>query len=320
MKRRAGAALHLAGALLAAGIAAPAVAAEFPLAAGQAVVGSTQIYVTRAHDTLLDVARRYDLGYTQLVAANRGVDPWLPRDGSRVIVPSRYLLPEAPRHGIVINLAERRLFYYPPGGRSVETFPVGVAALGLTTPLGATRVTAKQASPTWYPPRSIRADEPGLPQAVSPGPENPLGAFALVLGWPGYLIHGTNKPDGVGRAVSHGCIRLYPEDIARLYREIAVGTPVRIVDQEVAARWAGDELLVEVQPSREQADALDTGGAWIAAEPPDLVQRVAAAAGDRARLMDWAAVEGAGLKRTGMPVPVVASAAGATAERSPRRP
>jgi L,D-transpeptidase ErfK/SrfK len=284
--------------------AAPAAASEYPLAPGQTVVGEPGIYVTQARDILLDVARTYDLGFTQLMAANRGVDPWLPGAGKRITLPSRYILPDAAHKGIVINLAEWRLFYFPPSGDRVETYPIGIGVIGDTTPLGVTSVIRKEPNPTWYPPPSIRAEEPDLPAAIPPGPDDPLGAFALHLGWPNYLIHGTNKPDGVGRNVSHGCIRLYPEDVERLFRDVRVGTPVRVVRQAVAAAWIGDRLFVEVHPSKAQADAIDTTTPVTLDFPEDLVGRVAAAAAQHGGRIDWDAVHQAGLQRTGLPVEV----------------
>lgn len=176
-----------------AGGAVPAAGAQFPLAADQTAIGRLDFYATREGDLLVDIAQRHDLGYTQLVAANRGVDPWLPRAASRVTLPTLYLLPDAPRHGIVINLAEQRLFYFRPRAGIVETFPVGVSVEAGETPLGLTRIVAKETTPSWYPPPSIRAERPDLPKVVPPGPDNPLGNYALRLGWENILIHGTNK-------------------------------------------------------------------------------------------------------------------------------
>jgi len=284
--------------------AAPAAAAEYPLAVDQTVVGAVGVYVTLAQDILLDVARAYDLGFTQLMAANVGVDPWLPGTGRRITLPTQDILPDAPHRGIVINLAEWRLFYFPPLGRRAEIYPIGIGVIGDTTPLGVTSVIRKEANPTWYPPKSMRAEEPDLPAAIPPGPDDPLGAFALYLGWPDYLIHGTNKPDGVGRNVSHGCIRLYPEDIERLFHEVSVGTQVRVVRQEVETAWIGDTLFVEVHPSKAQADEIDTIGAFTPDIPEDLVARVTAAAAQRAGRIDWDSVRQAGLQRTGLLVAV----------------
>jgi L,D-transpeptidase ErfK/SrfK len=297
-----------AAAALAIGTAAPATAAQFTLPAGARAVGAVETYVAGASDNLLDLARRYDLGYTQLIAANPGIDPWRPGAGRAIVIPSYYLLPDGPRRGIVVNLAEQRLFYFPPGGHSVETFPIGTAVQALDSPLGATQVVAKLPHPTWYPPASIRAERPDLPRAIPPGPDNPLGAYALALGWPGYLIHGTNKPDGIGRNVSHGCLHLYPEDMARLFREVPVGAPVRVVDQAAEAQWVGNTLFVAVHPSKEDADRLDSGESVAPSGPPDLVARVLAVASSRPGDVDWTAVARAGRERTGIPVPVATSA------------
>lgn len=294
----------------------PATAADFGLAADRRAVGAVDYGTTQRDDTLLDLARRYDLGFTQLMAANRGIDPWLPGPGRRITVPAFYLLPDAPQEGIVVNLAEQRLFYFPPGGGRVESYPIGVGVEGRVTPTGTTRVVRKAANPTWYPPPSIRAEEPALPAAMPAGPDNPLGVFALYLGWNGYLIHGTNKPDGVGRNVSHGCLHLYPEDIERLFREVPLGTPVRIMNEEVEAAWLGDGLYVQVHPSKSQAEEIDVTGSFTPKTPPDLAARVTAALGDRTVAVDWDAVHRAGMERTGLPVRVAdPPAEGSVAER-----
>jgi L,D-transpeptidase ErfK/SrfK len=300
-------------AALALGAVVPARAAEFPLPEGAAAVGAVATATVGAGDTLLDIARQFDLGYAEIVAANPGVDPWLPPVGGRIVLPMRFLLPDAPRRGIVVNLAERRLFYFPPHGGTVETYPIGVAVDGLDSPLGATRVVAKVTDPAWYPPPSILAQEPGLPRVVPPGPDNPLGRFALRLGWPNYLIHGTDKPDGVGRNVSHGCLHLYPEDIARLYREVPVGTRVEVVRQEVLAAWSGGALFVEAYPDKQQVDAIDTGEPMPLRMPSDLVARVTSAAGDAERRLDWSAVARAGRERSGLPVEIIPAALTASA-------
>ena len=294
--------LALATIALAIGRPFPAAAQSFDLAPNQLAVGQVEIYVTRYEDTLLDVARRYDLGYTQLIAADRGVDPWLPGAGRRIVIPNFYILPDVPRRGIVINLALQRLFYFPPDGRSVQTFPIGVGVEGRGTPLGVTRVTGKEVHPAWVPTPSILAEDPALPKVVPPGPDNPLGDYALALGWPSYLIHGTNQPYGVGRMVSHGCIRLYPEDIARLFAEVPVGTPVRVIDQAVQVAWIGGGLYVTVFPDAAQAAALESGRRVMPAIPPDLVQQVIEAAGARSGEIDWRTLTRAGTERRGVPV------------------
>ena len=280
----------------------PVVGHSFPLTSDQTAVGAVGDYVTHNDDTLLDIARRFDLGYTQLVTANQGVDPWRPGTGRRIKVPSLYLLPDGPRSGIVVNLVQNRLYYFPPAGGAVETYPIGVGLQGHTTPIGTTHIVGKRAHPSWVPPPSIRQERPELPPVVPPGPDNPLGDYALQLGWPTYLIHGTNKPDGVGRNVSHGCMRLYPEDVERLFAEVLVGTSVRVVNEEVQTAWINGELYLAVYPTREQADQLDVNERMTPILPPRLKKRVAAAVGGRTGNIDWNAVERAGRDRTGIPV------------------
>ena len=290
-------------ALAAAALAVPAaVGAEYPFARGDAVIGILADYIPRPGDALADIARRFDVGYTEMVAANPGVDAWSP--AQPLVVPSLYILPDAPRQGIVINLAARRLFYFPPRGDRVQTYPIGIGVIGATTPLGVSRVVRKEPNPTWVPPASIRAERPELPAAIGPGPDNPLGAFALRLGWPNYLIHGTNKPDGVGRNVSHGCIRLYPEDVEHLFASVPVGTPVRVVSQPAAAAWIGIGLYVVVHPDKAQADEIDTERPMTPRPLEGLREIVEAAAGAYADSIDWAAVDRAGLERAGLPVEV----------------
>jgi L,D-transpeptidase ErfK/SrfK len=297
-------------------------AAVYPLSAGQNLVGETAVYVAHGNDTLLDLARAYDLGFTQLAAANPHVDPWLPGEGTRVVLPMTYLVPDASllpdgwRRGIVINLAEKRLFYFPPTHDRVETFPIGVGVQGWDTPLGETRVTRKTIHPTWYPPASIRATEPGLPKVVPPGPDNPLGAYALHLGWPGYLIHDTNKPDGVGRNVSHGCIHLYPEDIAILFRQVPVGTPVRVIDDEAQLAWVDGELFLQVYLNKAQTEQLDVYGHFDAAPIADLEARIARIAGTQVDRIDWTTVRQAALERSGLPVRITLLPSAANPVRS----
>ncbi len=277
-------------------------AASFSLGSDQVLVGAPGVYVTRDEDTLLDIARRNDLGYGQLIAVNSGIDPWLPGAGREIALPSLYLVPEGPRQGIVINLAEQRLYYFPPDGHTLETYPIGVGVEANLTPLGMTRVVDKDVRPSWYPPPSIREESPDLPESIPPGPDNPLGDYALRLGWPNYLIHGTNKPYGVGRNVSHGCIRLYPEDIKQLFSAVAVGTPVRVVDEPIRLAWVAGELYLEVTPSKRQMDEIDINQPMTPEVPPDLRDRVVAAAGTQLDRIDWSIVDRIGLKRPGMPI------------------
>jgi L,D-transpeptidase ErfK/SrfK len=284
--------------------AMPAAASQYPLSPGQTVVGDLSRHAARQGEVFPDIARRSDVGYTALAAANPDIDPWIPKAGQIVTIPSLYILPDAPHQGIVINLAQWRLFYFPRGGGSVVTYPLGLGVIGQKTPLGETRVVRKQANPSWYPPASIRAEEPDLPAVVPPGPDNPLGAFALYLGWKNYRIHGTNKPDGVGRNVSHGCIRLYPNDIESLFGMVGVGTPVRVVSEPATAGWAGGRLYVQVYPSQRQTEEIDTERSVSDDPAPGVREVVRAAAGQFADQVDWERVEAAANGRTGLPVAV----------------
>src|SRR5665213_2486412 len=212
------------------------------------------------------------------------------------------------RRAVVINLGERRLYYFPPDGKHVETFPIGVGVEGKKTLIGTTTVVAKEKNPTWFPPPSIHQEKPELPAAVPAGPDNPLGAYAFRLGWANYLIHGTNKPDGVGRNVSHGCIHLYPEDIEHLFSEIPIGTSVRVVDQPVLTAWIDGQFYVAVHPSQSQTDEIDLSEPMTPEAPQDLVAQVTAAAAGRANEVDWDAVNRAGIERSGIPVAVLSDA------------
>lgn len=248
----------------------PLPANRFVLAEGQDVVGELQITRARGEDTFVEFARTYGLGFDELRDANPGVDPWLPGDETPIVLPTRFVLPDAPREGIVLNVAAKRLYYYPPvingEPKVVETYPIGIGREDWATPTGATTVVARTRDPIWFVPASIRQEhaEMGdpLPPQVPPGPDNPLGSRVLQLGLPGYLIHGTNKPAGVGMRVSHGCVRLYPEDIESLYDRIPVGTPVRIVNQPLLLGRSGNDLLLEVHPplAEDERDVLSEFG------------------------------------------------------------
>lgn len=206
---------------------APALPAQtFPRpAASDDLVGRVTVTTARHADTLSDIARAHQLGFDEIRRANPGVDPWLPGEGARVILPQQFILPSAPRRGLVVNLPEMRLYYYPPPApdraAEVVTLPISIGRMDWSTPLGETRVTDKLVNPAWYPPASIRAEHAAdgnpLAREIPPGPDNPLGEFALMLGVPGYFIHGTNRGFGIGMRVTHGCIRLTPEDIRWLF-------------------------------------------------------------------------------------------------------
>ncbi|MGQ0428879.1 MAG: L,D-transpeptidase family protein [Gammaproteobacteria bacterium] len=280
-------------------------------AAGSDVIGEMRRDEAGARDTLLDLARRHGVGYEEITHANPGVDPWLPGAGTPVVIPKRRLLPNAPREGIVINLPEHRLYWYPPAGPGqppmVWTFPVSIGKMDWNTPLGRTTVVSKVRNPTWTPPQSVRDEHARrgdiLPAVVPAGPDNPLGLYAMRLGIPGgaYLIHGTNRPAGVGMQVTHGCMRLYPEDIERLFGMVPVNTPVTIVNQPYKWGWHEGELLIEVHPPL----------AEDAVEPPtltDLTRLIVTATSQAPRAIDWISAERAWREARGIPTAVTLAA------------
>lgn len=297
-------------------LAAPAWAATYHLpAAGEDVIGGISIVEVREGETLIDIAREHGLGYNEIVAANPALDPWVPPVGAEVVLPTRYVLPSAPRRGIIVNIAEMRLYYYPPpaedGSGVVLTFPIGIGQEGWVTPLGITRIVSKAEDPPWVVPASVRREHEAegnpLPAVVPPGPDNPLGRHALRLGWTSYLIHGTNKPFGIGMRVSHGCIRMYAEHVERLYHMVSIDTPVWIIDQPVKLGRSNGELFFEAHPAASAngppADHLSTVLAVIdVATVPEDAAAAREAAGEVA------------LRQTGMPEPIGRLAAPSPAE------
>jgi len=266
------------------------------------IIGENKYYQVKEGDTLLEIARLHDLGFIELVSANPGVDPWIPEAGRTILLPTQHILPDGPRRGIVINRTELRLYYFDDRAGETITYPIGIGREGRETPLGSTTIAAKRVNPTWTPPPSIRAERPELPVTMPPGPENPLGFFAMNLGWQNYVIHGTNKPYGIGRRVSSGCIRLYPEDIEKLFDEIEIGTPVTVVDQAVKLGWADGELYMEIHPTVAEGDQLEEKG-WYSPTPvPGLKDYILAIAGKHSARIDWPAVARAEQAKRGIPV------------------
>jgi len=291
---------------------------EFTIDATTDIVGVVQKTLATKEDTLTDIARRFNVGYEEIMRANPGVDPWLPGENREIVIPSQFILPNAPREGIVINAAAMRLFYYPKVKKGepqvVHTYPIGIGKVGWKTPEGATKIVRRQADPTWRPTPSIikeHLEERGekLDKVIGPGPDNPLGRFAFYLGWPSYMIHGTNKPAGVGLRSSHGCIRLYPEDIEALFSRVARGTAVRIVNQPVLAGWRDGQLYLEVHPplAEEEHDLVAEAEAALGRA----IERAGAAVSGAA--LDHAAIEKIVAEQRGIPFPVLGS------NRSPER-
>ncbi len=284
------------GWLLVATAAAAAAAVPTP-----PVLGEVILHRVQPGENLLDLARSYGLGYVEIMAANRGIDPWAPPAGRQLVLPTAHIPPAEPRSGIVVNLGDMRLYWYRRPGKPPESFPIGIGRIGLDMPQGRTWVVRKRVNPSWGVPPSIRREHPELPAVVPAGPDNPLGAFSLDLARGDYRIHGTNKPDGVGRRVSHGCVHLYPENIAALFAEVPVGTPVTVVDQPAALAWVDGELYLQVHPSGRQADQLEDIGSFTAEAVPGLEQAVRKVAGTEADRVDWDAVARIARARRGVP-------------------
>lgn len=241
-----------------------ATARTFSLSPGNDIVGEVQTTIVKPGQTIPQIARDFDVGYTELTEANPGIDPDKLSPGTVLVIPSQYILPNTPRDGLVVNLAEMRLYYYPKGKNEVVTYPMGIGREGENTPIGILKIIQHIPNPTWHVPESIRkiraAQGVDLPKAVPPGPENPLGNFAMRLSAPSYLIHGTNDPlGGIGRRSSSGCLRLYPEDIASLYAMIPNQATVYIIDEPYKVGWNQGKLYIESHLALQSEDnqALD---------------------------------------------------------------
>jgi L,D-transpeptidase ErfK/SrfK len=255
------------------------------------VVGEDQTITTVYEDTLYDLARKYSLGSEEVIRVNPGVDPWLPGADRQVVIPGRHILPPGAHEGIVVNLPEHRLYYFPPSKRGqplkVISYPVSIGKMDWRTPIGLTHVIAKEKNPTWFPPESVRKEHAAagdpLPPRVPSGPDNPLGLFAMRLaaGNGTYMIHGTNNPIAVGLAVTHGCIRMYPEDVQQLFPMIPVGTPVRLINDPVKVAWENGELLLEAHPP------VDAEGQSFEPNVDQFADLLRAAVGDSTVAIHW---------------------------------
>lgn len=274
---------------------------EFPVAKGGDVIGQLRYITLEKGDTLPDIARHFSLGLNGVSASNPGVDIWAPKAGERIILPLSFILPDAPRKGIVINLAAMRLFEFKEKGGApvVLTYPVGVGTEEKPTPRGLMRVDRKVSRPTWYVPASIAkahlAKGDPLPAAVLPGPLNPLGEYALYLSAPSYLIHGTNKPASVGLRASNGCIRLLPEDVKRLYGDTPVKTPVNIVNQPYLLGLGDGVVYLEVHASTEETDT---------AEFDKIYAKLKTLEKKSGQMVDWSNVKKVLAEARGIPVPI----------------
>ena len=268
-------------------------------------LGKTDTYRANNEDTLVHIARKHELGFVELRAANPYVDPWLPGKGTEITLPARHILPDADKKGIVINIAEMRLYAFVNGDDAPDTFPIAIGREGLETPLGTTKVVRKKEGPTWRPTARMREEDPSLPASVPAGPENPLGTHAVYLGWTTYAIHGTNKPFGIGRRVSSGCIRMYPENIIKMYKIAKIGMPVRVVNQPIKLAWIDGELFLEAHPDLEQSIQMEENGTVSTHKMTDAdMQQIIKAAGKHQNKLHWSKIRMAVRERSGLPISI----------------
>lgn len=239
-----------------------AYALSFPLPeAHDTLVGEVMTVIAEPGDNFHTLGRKYNIGYYAMLEANQNLNPDVPKPWSKVKIPSQFILPLIPKEGIVINLSEMRLYYFPANKKVVYTYPIGVGRIDWGTPLGLGTATAKVTKPTWIVPESIRKDREKdgvhLPKKVLPGPDNPMGDYKINTSFSNYRIHGTNDPSGVGMRSSAGCIRMFPEDIKELFGLIKVGTPIHIIDKPYKFGWLAGKLYFEAhQPLQEHNNKL----------------------------------------------------------------
>ncbi len=277
---------------------------EFELTDGDNMVGTMAAIDTRENDALPDIARHFGLGYNDISIANASISPWTPKAGSRVLLPVQFILPDSAHQGITLNLANMRLFYYPKKQQTkVYTYPVGIGRQGWSTPLGLTRIVAKKANPSWTVPESIHREHAKkgnvLPKIVGAGPDNPLGLYAMRLAIPSYLIHGTNKPYGIGMQISHGCVQMYPEDIEILFNKTAVGMPVRILHQPYLTAWHQGMLYLEAH------EPLSKWAKNKATLKKRLVKQLREISDQKNATVDWDKVERIVQLSNGIPTPIL---------------
>ena len=268
------------------------------------IIGKEVKYTVREKETLIDIARKFDISFADIMSANGRIDPWLPKKNRKILIPNRHIMPSVKRDGIIINLGDLRIYFYK-NHLLIGTYPIGIGRSGWETPLGLAEVIEKKTDPFWIPPDSVREEDPSLPKIVAPGEDNPLGTRAIYLSMPSYLIHGTNKPYGVGMKVSHGCIRMYPEHVERFYDLVQIGTKVNIIDQPIKAGWDNEELYIEVHSlpkyvaEDKTINANDRKNFY-----PLATQVVQRAAGTKIVHVDWDNVFKAVIEAKGIPVKI----------------
>jgi len=271
------------------------------------LIGYTFTVKALAQETLLDIARQFDLGQDEILLANPNVDRWMPIEGTEVVLPGRFIIPRAERKGVVLNLPEMRLYYFYTDDLEqkpmVKSYPVSVGRMDWNTPLGKVRIEKKDQDPSWRPPESIKLEAVAdgrdpLPDVVPPGPDNPLGRYALRLSLPGYLIHSTNKPYGVGMRVTHGCVRMYPENIEELFPIIPVRTMVQIVNQPIKLGWQDNTLFLEVHPLMDEDQEENQNLLCMAYE------MILTEIENKDAILDVKTIKQALEEKNGMPVPI----------------
>ena len=301
---------------------APALAA--PAFAGPAMVGSMQQVTANQEDTLVRIGRNYGIGFVEMRAANPTLDPWIPGGGTDIIVPTMNLIPDAPRNanGAIINLAEMRIYIFDKGADAEPTtFPLGIGRDGLQTPVGTTTIVRKTEDPTWTPTPRMRAEDPTLPPVVYAGPDNPMGTHALYLGFPNIAIHGTNKPYGIGRRVSSGCIRMFPEHIGKVYALLPQGAKITVVDQPVKAGWVDNKFYIEASPTQEQSTAMEKEGKIPDYEVSESdLAYIMRKAGNDQNLLDFDKVRNIIKERKGYPIEVATRSGGNNDAPSSEKP
>lgn len=286
-------------------MSSPCWAMTFPLPESGDVVGHVEQGKARHDETLMDIGRRYNIGLQQLQEANPQIDPKQKlHAGVNVVIPNQYILPEnSERQGLVINLAEQRLYFFPKNKNEVIIEPVGIGREGKwQTPIGLTKITKKQIDPPWHPTNNVRQEAAKhgtpIPSVFPAGPNNPLGKYVLRLGWATYLIHGTNDPETVGGRVSAGCIRLLPDAIAKLFDDIEVGMPVRVINQPYKIGWLDNQLYLEAHQLLSENQPL------LPATKAALVSTIMAKLTQVKALINWREVKQAVESGAGLPTKI----------------
>ncbi len=273
------------------------------------IIGSEKTYYSKKSETLIDISRDHNLSFPEVMSSNPHIhDPWLIKENEKITLPNEHIIPFAPKEGLIINLADLRAYYIDKKNNQIHTFPIGIGREGWETPLGLAKVRGKTINPTWTVPKSILEEDPTLPKRIGPGPDNPLGKHAIYLSMPSpgsYLLHGTNKAWGVGMRVSHGCIRLFPEGIKKLFSLVKKGTKVNIVNQPVKAGWKHGVLYIEVHVMHEYGRESNKPLPPKTSLLPDASAIVRAVAGSDVYRVDWGLVIKAVLEAKGQPVAIM---------------